>query len=301
MPLSVSDRSSNKQEQIVHAAEVLGRSSHKQKVFQAIYTGKRKVKIVPELMKITQLSHKRVLEAGKELYDQCLVEQVKVGKLTGYKKIGFFQSHRDRILRAALNSKERDKIPTKRRPSLPRRGNERIQIELKIPAKKQKAQLITVDDIESFGAVRSIQGTPGSSKIPECRFKKGIAKILGEKGCFKDWGGESSDLVSTRVHLDGRRRSAAFAFKGPGTSGKLTPAKMGKNGDQIQRLMKCPADVFLIQYCGQIGEAVLEQLEKLAKCKSYMEDRPIWYCAIDGGDSARLICAYPDAFGAEGL
>ena len=48
MALSVSDRSSNKNEQIEHAAEVLGRSSQRIKVFKAIYTGKKGIKTVKE-------------------------------------------------------------------------------------------------------------------------------------------------------------------------------------------------------------------------------------------------------------
>ena len=73
---------------------------------------------------------------------------------------------------------------------------------------------------------------------------------------------------------------------------------MGKNGDQIQRLvLKCPAAVFLVQDRGQIDDAVLEQLENFARYKSYMEDRPIRYGIIDGIDSTRIITAYAKAFG----
>ena len=71
---------------------------------------------------------------------------------------------------------------------------------------------------------------------------------------------------------------------------------MGKNGDQIQRLIKCPADVFLIQYWAEIGDAILEQLERFAQLKSYLEDRDIRYGVIDGVDSTRLMLAYPKAF-----
>ena len=60
-------------------------------------------------------------------------------------------------------------------------------------------------------------------------------------------------LSSTRLRIEGERRAAAFAFKGPGKTGRLTPRKMGKNGDQIQRLSKCPAEVFLIQYWVDMG------------------------------------------------
>ena len=91
--------------------------------------------------------------------------------------------------------------------------------------------------------------------------KKGVAKILGEKGDFNDWGGENHDLISTRLYIKNTRKTVAFAFKGPGTKGKLTPGKMGKNGDQIQRLAKCKtANVIMVQYWGQIDDSVIEQL-----------------------------------------
>ena len=99
--------------------------------------------------------------------------------------------------------------------------------------------MVTVDDIDSFSKVLDIDEIPGEyTRIYESKFKAGVAAILGEKDLFKDWGGELNDLSSTKVRIDGKRRMSAFAFKGPGTSGKLTPCKMGKNGDQIQRLFR---------------------------------------------------------------
>src|SRR6185312_1730126 len=93
-------------------------------------------------------------------------------------------------------------------------------------------------------------------RMGEAKFKGGIASILGERDSFSDWGGESRDLSSTRVWIGGRRRVAAFAFKGPGMTGRLTPGKMGKNGDQIQRLFGAPAEVFLVQYGGRVLQSV---------------------------------------------
>ena len=131
----------------------------------------------------------------------------------------------------------------------------------------------------------------------EMRFKKGIAKILGEGGRFRDWGGERNDLYTDRVRLAGRRVPAAFAFKGRGTRGVLTPKKMGKNGDQIQRLFKTPAEVFLVQYWGQVDESVVEQMAEFAKAKSAVEGSTVYFGVIDGDDSNRLLQAYPKAFG----
>lgn len=295
MALPVSDRSSNKNEQIDHAAEVLGRSEQRISVFKEVYTGKQKIKTVEQLAHSTKLSQKRVLECGKKLATQEIVEQVKVNKKTAYKKIDFFQQHRNKIIRYASNPKERDGLPTKRRPEI-RLGRQNVNISL--PVQKIKVIKITIDDIKSFKEVRKIKDKNlGYTNISEKRFKKGVAKILGERGDFNDWGGENHDLTSTRLYIKNTRKTAAFAFKGPGTKGKLTPGKMGKNGDQIQRLAKCKAaDVIMVQYWGQIDDSVIEQLGDLVKTKSYMEDRTIWYGIIDGEDSTRLIKAYPKEF-----
>ena len=103
-------------------------------------------------------------------------------------------------------------------------------------------------------------------------------------------------IKKTKVKIDGKRRMAAFAFKGPGKTGKLTPAKMGKNGDQIQRLFKCPADVYIVQYWQNVDDNVYEQMTQFAQLKSYFENRTIWYGVIDGDDSNRLMLAYPSRF-----
>jgi hypothetical protein len=293
MATAVADRSSNKNEQIVHAAEVIGRSKHRAAVFRAIYTKKSKSKSVEQLMNSTGLSRMRVLQVGLALSSNDLVVQKKNGSTT-YEKVAFIGWYRDKILQLASNPKARQAVPTKRNPS---RNNEvRIALDVRLPKRKVRARHITIDDIDSFSRVRAIPHDLAHVKIPETTFKDGVGKILGEKGSFKDWGGELRDLSSTRLVLKGRRRAAAFAFKGPGKSGSLTPAKMGKNGDQIQRLTKCPAEIFVVQYWAEISDGVLEQLEKLIQLKAYFEDRELAYCIIDGQDSARIIRAYPACF-----
>jgi hypothetical protein len=127
--------------------------------------------------------------------------------------------------------------------------------------------------------------------------KAGIARIIGEKGKFQDWGGEPNDLYTTKVRFKGRRRAVAFAFKGPGTKGALTPKKLGKNGDQIQRLFLSPADIFLVQYHDQVGQAVYEQMKVFATVCSIREGKQIWYGVVDGDDSNRIMAAYPKKFG----
>ncbi|HEV2173482.1 MAG TPA: hypothetical protein VGR71_07945, partial [Nitrospira sp.] len=123
-----------------------------------------------------------------------------------------------------------------------------------------------------------------------------VAKLVGETGRFSDWGGEKGDLFTTRLMMGGKRFAAAFAFKGRGRSGELTPALLGKNGDQIQRLFTNEAEVFFVQYWDRIAESVLTRMSAAAIAKSYATGKRIYYGIIDGSDSSRLIAAYPSAF-----
>lgn len=299
MSAPVVDRSSNKNEQIVHAAEVIGRSEHRRRVFKEVYTGKKAIKSVIELMKKTGLPRTRVLDAGLALAKADIVTQTKTAGVTAYEKIGFFQSHRDRVLRAAADAGKRAAIPTKRNPGTAGRvagSMVTVRATVRIPRTRNKATQVTIDDLDSFDAVRPVPHGLDYVKMPETTFKNGVASVLGERGPLKDWGGEQRDLSSSHVRIDGKRRVTAIAFKGPGTTGLLTPGKMGKNGDQVQRLAKCPAEGFLVQYWGGIGDYVREQLESFIQLKSYFEDRRLWYGVIDGDDSARLIQAYSKKF-----
>jgi hypothetical protein len=269
----VADRSSNKNEQIVHASEVIGRSKYRRRVFEEIYTGKTKTKTVLYLMeRMKGVPRTRILDAGKALATNDIVEQVKEDGVTAYRKIDFFQRYRNKILAAAESPAKRDGIPTKR-SRIP--GKLTVDLSLKISKAKNLATSLTVDDIQSFSKIRSVPHGLDFVRMSEAAFKRGVASILGERGPFKDWGGELRDLSSTHVRIDGKRRMAAMAFKGPGQSGRLTPAKMGHNGDQAQRLVKCPAEVFLVQYWRDIDDSVFELLEKLVQLKAYFEDRKL--------------------------
>src|SRR4051812_31445120 len=102
MATPVADRSSNKNEQIVHAAEVIGRSEHRYAVFKVIYTGKTKTKSVLALMKaLPAMPRTRILDAGKALADNDLVTQTRDRGVTAYTKIEFMQRYRNKILAAA--------------------------------------------------------------------------------------------------------------------------------------------------------------------------------------------------------
>jgi hypothetical protein len=291
VPIDVSDVRSNPQDQIAHAARVIGRSKHCRKVFSAIYKGKKKIKTAAEIVEMTSLPRIRVLQEAGKLCNNRIAKKTKMGKELAYEKDPFYTQNKKKILRLADNKEALRKFPTKTNPRIGK-----FSMPVLLPKKMIDVKQITVDDIDSFAKVRGLTSNENLLDIEEQRLKDGLQKILGEQGTFQDWGGELDDLFSTRLILGGRRKSAAFGLKGKGTRGILTPKKMGKRGDQIQRLFRAPADVFLVQYWGQIDESIIEQMKHFAIAKSVLEARKIYYGVIDGQDTFRILTAYDECF-----
>lgn len=290
MVTAVTDARSNPNDQIAHAATVLGRSGNRMRVFKAIFTGKKKAKLVAELMAVTGFDRKQVLKEGKTLADNHIVSQIKLGNETAYQKDAFYSQHRDRVIRLANDPKKLARLPTKTSPRVALVGATQIVL-------PRDLFRVTVDDIDSFQRVKGTRIRNYKPRpLDELTFKKGLQRILREEGSFRDWGGEKNDLWTTRMTLRGKRHAAAFAFKGRGTTGKLTPKKMGKNGDQLQRLFQAPAVVFVVQYWREVDQSVVELTRALAVAKSVTDGREILYCVIDGQDSQRLMKAYPNSF-----
>jgi hypothetical protein len=280
----VTDSLSNTEEQIERAAKTIGRSKVRREVFDAIYHHKAPVKTVGEIAKRTGFTRMRVLQAGGYLARRHLAQQTKKDNDTAYRKIDFFHSHKRQILGLAGSPEKLAKLPTKRRVvvTLPRT--------VAIPSAGAKAYRITVDDIDSFAKVKKIKfagSLPAS--LSDAQFKRGVQGILGEPGQFKDWGGETSDLYSTRLRMNGKRVAAAFGFKGPGEKRALVPGRMGKNGDQMQRLFQEEADLFLVQHWRDIKPSVIELMRSLAVAKSVTTGKRVWY-------GERLRQAYPSKF-----
>jgi hypothetical protein len=125
------------------------------------------------------------------------------------------------------------------------------------------------------------------SQTSERDVKLKIAKLLRDE-IQADWGGEEQDHFSAHVHLSGRQVTAAFVFKGPAKFREMTPAMLGKNGDQIYRMAKTPAKVLVLQHCHSVGTAVRETLRRFA----VVPHDPRHFCVIDGRDTYRLLKAY---------
>jgi len=250
------------------------------------------LKTVDDIVGKAGLPRIRVLQEAQKLAGNEIVHQTKKDGQTAYQKDRFYAAQKGKILSFIENPRKLENFPTKIRPRV---GSKTQIIRLK-PHSFQISQL-TVDDLDSFSKISSIDPSlVRPNPMPEKQFKDGVMRIIGERGKFQDWGGERNDLCTTRIRYQNRRRQTAIAFKGKGLKKKLTPALMGKNGDQIQKLFHTPAEIFLLQYWFQIDDSVLEEMQTHAKVRSAADGKRIYYGLIDGQDSARLIQAYPKQF-----
>lgn len=153
---------------------------------------------------------------------------------------------------------------------------------------------VHVPQIDSFEKAQIVQGRLAKAllnqlkDVPETNIKEAFAEIVNEPMVPKDWGGEASDLFSSRVVLNGQRVSTAFLFKGPAKFHPMTPADLGKNGDQIGRLFTEPADLLVLQHCHEVTVAVRKQMRAYAQ----QMGNPRRFCIIDGYDTLRILKAY---------
>jgi len=153
---------------------------------------------------------------------------------------------------------------------------------------------VHVDGIESFARIRDVPPVRSKTaltqlrEVPERDIKLAFAQMLSENTVPTDWGGEQSDLFSSRVRLDGKRISTAFAFKGPSKFHPMTMSDLGKNGDQINRLFAEPAKLLILQHCHEITTPMRDTMRAFAQ----QMGNPRLFCLIDGYDTIRLLKAY---------
>lgn len=299
----VSDTPSHRRDQIANFADLLKNAEARQKVFKAIYRGKKRSKTIGEIAKATRYDAKRVAEiAGPLAHGEKLFEQDRErhdGKVTTvYKKIPFVVRNRAQILSLANSRRQRERYHTKTNPKIS--VNVRIakgqKIAVRVPF-HVRSKFIRAEDIQEFSKSKAITSTAGlrTARLSEAKTKAGFLKLLGETKTPKDWGGENNDIFTDRVSLFGKKRRAAFALKGPAKKGPLVPGKMGKNGDQIQRLFDTPASVFIVQYEGEVKESVYKLMEELSKARAITAGE-IYWGVIDDDATKRLRKAYPRAF-----
>jgi hypothetical protein len=283
--IPVSDLLSNLSDQVVNSAKLMSKSPQRQSIFEAVYKNQQQEKGVREIMATTGLTQIRVLNEGKKLGP--LLVKVR----GGFRKKKELAPHYKKILALARDKKKLDRVPTKVSPKF---NNGGLRVSVVFSSNANKATPITIEDIDSFAKAK--KRAPRLGRVREDLIKKAFASIAGEGGVFKDWGGEKSDLYTNKLRVKGNRRATAIAFKGIGTSSKLVPAKMGKNGDQIDRLFSEPAEVFLVVYCGQIDSAIISQMQAFAIAKKAMLGNKVYFGVIDADDLGRLAAGYPEAF-----
>lgn len=160
---------------------------------------------------------------------------------------------------------------------------------------KPSCERIYVDEIASFREVLKVAPHETRKLVPltlsERKVKQSLANIIGEHFVSKDWGGEKSDLYTSHVIFDGKRIATAFLLKGPSVK-RLTIDKCGKRGNQILRLVKEPASLFIVQHNGEIDSDVIELLETCVSDLATKRGVKLYYCVIDGVDTTRVLLAY---------
>lgn len=291
----VSNPSADREEKIEHAAKILRDSEQAKAVFELVYRGPKQFKTIDDMRKKLGADfNENTYRAANRLAAENILEKNTHNGRDAYYKIGFYTHNRDRILRLSKNPKRLKKYPTKRKVSLS--GGESTLTFRTNPQAKQ----IFIDDIDSFERIRLVKKGDISlvKGFEERKINRGISRILGQPD-KKDWGGERNDIFSTSVKFAGKRIASAFALKGKGTKGALTPKKMGKNGDQISRLFEGTAEVHFVVYNDTVEESIHDSMQAHAISKALGREKTIYFCIVDGSDLARLVGAYPENFADE--
>lgn len=161
----------------------------------------------------------------------------------------------------------------------------------------KRPPILPMSEIDSFSKVRAVPPSDVTSfanplNLAEDTVERIIAKVIGEPYLIKDWGGEVDDLYSGQVVLGGKKVRATFLLKGSGLKGPLKPKNLGKNGDQITRIMTQPAELFVVQHVGRVEPAVRKQLQDAVLARRFEGNVAAVGTVWDGVDTARLGVAY---------
>jgi len=294
-PIHIRNIGGDKHDNIMSAVESVGRSKPRLEVFLAICKGKKKEKSVSWIRDNTSLkNNKRVTEEAKKLANDEIIIQLdhKVDGETGYSKVDFFCKHKNRILTLIKNKKLREDYPTKTNPKT-KSLTSSFQINLRMPQKIAKTKSISIQEIDNFSKIKKMKPMEYDLEKNEDDIKELFKKIAGEKGRFTDSPVEKNDLL-TYLTMNGKKFLVAFAFKGKSkkTIKKLRPMDMGKNGDQVERLFSSPAEIFFVQFVGQLHELMLSKMEEQSILKSYYTGKKIYYGIIDGNDTSKIFEKY---------
>jgi hypothetical protein len=151
---------------------------------------------------------------------------------------------------------------------------------------------IPVNEIDEFSRISEVKinsvKLATSKEISEIQIKQWFAEILQEGNVSKDWGGETSDLYTTNIHIKGKRKRAAFIFKGPSKFHLMRIGDLGKNGNQMQRLYDEDADIYILQHCHNVDPEIYKMMRTYSSNFRHVSR----FCIIQGVDSLRLYKAY---------
>jgi hypothetical protein len=156
-----------------------------------------------------------------------------------------------------------------------------------------------VEDVDSFKSVRDVNPAAVRHVLQDSRLELAEDEVQRALECIldvpfhkEDWGGEINDLYTANVIVNGSRVPSAFLLKGKGLrSHTMEISDCGKNGDQLLRLKDSPAQLFIVQFIGNISESVVRDIAgKVAELRS--QGKSAWYCIMDGQDTARVLYAY---------
>jgi len=156
--------------------------------------------------------------------------------------------------------------------------------------------------IDSFSKVRSInyeQVKPflqnGFLDIPEEEVKRAFLEIIGQSYVLTDWGGETEDVYTSFLILNGERLQTSIIFKGSGTvksSRETHGGQLGKNGDQLERMMRTPTSkLYIVQSVKPIAQDIVNTFDAFV-FKQRANGNNCYYCIIDGQETAMLLYAY---------
>ena len=156
----VSDPSANADEKIERAARVLRASKQNKEVFEAIYAGSRRFKTTEEIRDSVSHFNKHPYKAAARLYGEDIVDRKKVKGTVSYGKKDSYIHHRDRILSLSANARRLKTYPTKRK------SVSHTVIKTYAFRSAPEAEMLAVDDIDSFKDVKKIKSADASSLKP---------------------------------------------------------------------------------------------------------------------------------------
>jgi hypothetical protein len=179
-------------------------------------------------------------------------------------------------------------------------GGTKVTFDIATPSRDMDRTRLYVEDIDSFCKVRDVDPAAVSHLLSDEGYldrsedfiQTALEQILTVPFHKKDWGGEISDLYTANIVVNGLRTPTAFLLKGRGLKRKVLEIRdCGQNGDQLVRLFDSPAQLFVVQFVGKVSENVIKDVQgKVSERRSRGE--PVWYCIMDGQDTARVLHAY---------